>query len=443
MKKHLPVVLSLLLLAMVFPSAAVAEQMEQIVLEASLIKGRDPNQNVVQDYGDILWTELLIQEFEKRHPHIKVEIVPGDIAQVTVAIAGGIGPDLVNGAGSTFNAVGAQGGFLDLTPFLENDDASFLQNYWPPQMEAFQHEGRLFALPDYLGTVAMFYNVDIFDNFGIAPPSPHLSDNTMDWDGFEDMLKKLTRDMTGDGVPDVYGLQKSVGNDRMGFWMLAGGAEYYVDGDRNKSALDSNEAIAALEYLARLRWESGVMRPGGVPQTWLNGGVAIEEGGSWLLTRRLGADGTGALKVPFRWNVFPVPMNPSGNRATLATTDGWAINKNTKHPEAAYELLKFLTGPEANEIRAKYVALQPAHREVIPEYINLMRALNREASEVDVHVFTDAAPYAYPQMFYSDQAMADSLMRAATIAIFDNMEPVRSTWLDTIRRLNSHLATQQ
>lgn len=439
MKRSYLVLLTLLILGVMSTSVLA----EQIVLEAALIKGRDPNQNVVQDYGDIVWTELIIQEFEKRHPHIKVNIVPGDIAQITVAIAAGIGPDLVNGAGTTFNDLGRQGGFLDLTPFLEQDDTSFLQNYWPPQMEAFKHEGRLFALPDYLGTIAMYYNVDLFDSFGIAPPSTNLYENNMDWDEFELMLQKLTRDIDGDGTTDVYGLQKSVGNDRIMFWMLAAGAEYYVDGNPSMSALDSDEAISALEYLAKLRWESRVMRPGGVPQTWNNGGVAIEEGGSWLIARRLGVDSTGSAKTPFRWNVFPVPIGPSGERTSLATTDGWAINRNTKHPEAAYELLKFLAGPEANEIRARYVALQPAHREVIPEYISLMQALNTDARQLNVHVFTDIAPFAYPQAFYSDQSRADQLFREATIAIFDNQQPVASTWQETIRRLNAHLSTSE
>lgn len=426
-----------LLLAAAGPSALA----EQIVLEAALIKGRDPFQNVVQDYGDIVWTELIIREFEKRYPNIKVNIVPGDINQIAIAIASGIGPDLVNGAGTTFNALGRQGAFLDLTPFLENDDASFLDNYWPRQMEAFMHEGRLFALPDYLGTLAMYYNVELFERFGVAPPSANLFENNMDWGEFEELLKKLTRDIDGDGVTDVYGFQKSVSLDRIMYWMIAAGAEYYVNGDPSVSALDSEEAIRALEYLANLRWDAGVMRPGGVPQLFENGGVAVEEGGSWLIARRLGIDSTGAAKIPFRWNVFPVPIGPSGQRATLATTDGWAINKNTDHPEAAYLLLKFLAGPEANEIRAKYVALQPAHREVIPEYISLMQSLNSEARYLNVNAFTDVAPWAYPQPFYTDQAAADRFIREATVAIFDNHQPVASTWRETIRRLNAHLSS--
>lgn len=414
------------------PSAA-----EKITLQVSLITGRDPNVNIVQDYGDILWTELLKQEFNKLYPDIELEFVMGDISKIAVAIAGGVGPDLVNGHGSPFRNLGIHGGFLDLTPFLADEDPGFLSNYWAPQLSAFQYDGGIFALPDYLGTMAMYYNVNLFQNAGINPPSPILSENRMDWDEFADIVRKLTIDFDGDGVIDQYGMMKGFEDDRVGYWLLAAGAEYYDPENPNLSALGSEAAIHALEYLQTLRFDYNAVRPLGAPQNWDNGGVAIQEEGSWLLVRRLGYDSTGAPKVPFEWNVFPMPIGPSGQRATLATTDGWAINRNTKYPEAAYAALKFLTGPVANEIRAKYVGLQPAHREVIPSYIGLMREINRDVYHIDVHVFTDAASYAYPQYFYPEQGVVHDVFNEAYRAIFVYKQPVRSTWLDAIRRVNA------
>lgn len=421
-----------------FLLSSIAVQAKPVKLVASLIKGRDPNVNVVQDYGNVSWTNLIADEFHERYPNYEVEFISGDIAKETVAIAAGIGSDLINGAGTAFYSLGQNGGFLDLNPYLQKEKSDFLSSYWGPQMEAFQSEGRLFALPDYLGTMAIYYNVDLFNNAGVAAPSA--TQGSMDWDQFESLVKRLTRDFDGDGSIDQYGLMKGMNGDRMGYWLQAAGAEYYEGGSRTKSALGSNEAIVALEYLQRLRWEVRGIRPGGVKQVWDNSGVAMEEGGSWLLTRRLGLKNDGTPKVPFNWNVFPMPKGPA-RITSLATTDGWAINKNTKHPEAAYELLKFLAGPEANRIRAQYVALQPAHRQVVPEYLRLMQRLNRDARSVNVHVFTDASPYAHPQMLYADQKTADSILNAAYSAIFDKNQPARSVWLEAVERLNVSLAS--
>jgi multiple sugar transport system substrate-binding protein len=425
------------LLTGAFVLSAGAVSAEPVTLVASLIKGRDPSVNVVQDYGNVSWTELISQAFNKQYPEYQVKFITGDIAKETVAIAAGIGSDLINGAGTAFYSLGQNGGFIDITPYIQKENSSFLNSYWAPQMEAFRSEGRLFALPDYLGTMALYYNIDIFNNAGI--PAQSTAQGSMDWDKFETLVKRLTRDLDGDGKIDQYGLMKGLSGDRMGFWLQAAGAEFYEAGSRKKSALGSEAAIKALEYIQRLRWESNAIRPGGVKQLWDNGGVAIEEGGSWLLTRRLGLQKTGAPKIPFAWNVMPLPKGPARS-TSLATTDGWAINRNTKHPEAAYALLKFLAGPEANRIRAQYVALQPAHRQVVPEYIRLMQVLNRDAKSVDVQIFTEAAPFAYPQMLYADQKTADTVLNAAYNAILEKNQPARSVWLEAVERLNKSLA---
>ena len=73
------------------------------------------------------------------------------------------------------------------------------------------------------------------------------------------------------------------------------------------------------------------------------------------------------------------------------------------------------------------MALQPAHRDAVPEYIGLMQELNRDVADVNVHVFTDADP-AHPQLLYA-QTSPTGYGQAYT-RIFDNRAggPCGPTW---------------
>lgn len=98
-------------------------------------------------------------------------------------------------------------------------------------------------------------------------------------------------------------------------------------------------------------------------------------------------------------------------------------------------------GPEASAILAKYLALQPAHRNVVPEYISLMRELNWDAYDIHVHVVTDAGPYAYPQTLYADQTTASGLLNETYKKMFDRNMPVGTVWPEMVERLNRILAS--
>lgn len=428
-----------LLVMAVWPVTA---QEERITLEVVLTAGRNPHVNVVQDYGDVSWTQILTETFQEQYPHVDVQFRTGSTEQVTVMIASGIGPDIINGGHTSFVNLGRNGAFIDLNPLLARDGIDYVadQTYWPPQWEAFQYNGEQFALPQYLGTVAMMYNADLFAEAGVADPNPNLDENTMDWDEFESIARKLTQDVAGNRVPDVWGFNKTLRTNRVYFWMKAAGAEFYGNDEHTVSTLDSPEAMEALDYLRGLRWDAQVMPPPGVSPSWSQGEVAIMEQGSWALVDYLGSGSDGTSKIAFDWNVFPMPKGPSGERVTMATIDGYAINKNTEHLEEAYALLRFLTGPEANAIKAKYLALQPAHRDVVPDYIGLMRDMNRQAYDVNVHVFTDAGPYAHPQLLYSQQDVVNGMLNEAYTNIFDHNEPIGTVWPETIERMNRVLA---
>ena len=164
-------------------------------------------------------------------------------------------------------------------------------------------------------------------------PRPDQGPTSIPWTGTgSSNRQKSLKDLTGDGVPDVWGFQKWMNQpDRLHYWLAAAGSDFYGNEDKTVSTMDNPQAIQAIEFLRSLRWDARAVAPPGVEPSFIAGQAAIWEDGSWRLVEMLGRAKDGYPKVSFEWNVFPMPIGPSGKRYTLATTDGYAINRNTKH----------------------------------------------------------------------------------------------------------------
>ena len=68
----------------------------------------------------------------------------------------------------------------------------------------------------------------------------------------------------------------------------------------------------------------------------------------------------------------PFPAGPA-RKVTLATTDGFAIYAGTEHPEAAWELVKFLISKDYGRAMARAHLLQPARASLVEEWVSLVR----------------------------------------------------------------------
>jgi len=84
-----------------------------------------------------------------------------------------------------------------------------------------------------------------------------------------------------------------------------------------------------------------------------------------------------------------MPAGPA-RRVTLATTDGFGIYAGTKHPDAAWELLKFLISKDYGRAMAKANFLQPARASLVDEWVAFIREeFPEKAKDVDIAAFAD------------------------------------------------------
>jgi multiple sugar transport system substrate-binding protein len=359
---------------------------------SQLIASTDqPLQLVYQDWRTD-WFPPMVQEmlvkFNSTHPEINVFYVPDpvDVEQsLLVDLQTGTGPDVFAACCSFFPILAQEGQTLDLRPYVEKYlDRTLIEDWDPAQYNSlFTSDGRQYGLPKYHGALALYYNKDLFDQYGVDYP-----DDSWNQDDYLEAMKRLTHDRDGDGKIDLWGSMIDVSWDRIQVHVNAWGGNFVDPKDSHISRMSEPEALAAMEWLRARMWDDHVMasfldvQNMGTRQAFVAGKVAMTEDGSWALKDILaGAD--------FRIGVAPMPAGPA-QRVTLTTTDGFGIYANTRHPQQAWELLQFLISEDYSLAMARANFLQPARASLVDEWDQIIRKeFPEKTKDMNLAVFAD------------------------------------------------------
>ena len=234
---------------------------------------------------------------------------------------------------------------LDVTDYVRRDAAEIgLDDFFPEIRAAMQHQGRYYMMPEYMNLSMLYYNRRMFAEAGLAEP-------TADWT-WDDLVKngQLLTHRGVDGQPDIWGASRM--EHWWGEWLIyvrqAGGKPFTEDG--RHCLLDSPEAIAGLKFYEEKSSKYHYSAPTGFEPVngFVNQRVAMIVGGHvnyWLNYNQMpGLD----------WDVQLLPAGPATRSGGELAMAGYSISKTCKHPEEAWQLMKFLSRPAAvSEIVAR------------------------------------------------------------------------------------------
>ena len=361
----------------------------------------------------------MLEEFHATHPNIRVLYVPDpdDLEDsMLLDMQAGTAPDVFQGCCTFFPIWAQEGHTLDLRPYVEADlDQAIIEEWDPAQHQSFfTKDGQQYGLPKYHGALALYYNKDLFDEYGVDYP-----DETWDHDDYLAAMKQLTHDRDGDGRTDLWGSMIDISWDRIQVHVNAWGGHLVDPDDSTKCGMADPEAMAAMEWIRARMWDDKVMPTvldvQNLPtrEAFIAGRVSMVEDGSWALKDILaGAD--------FRVGVAPFPAGPAG-RATLATTDGFGIYAGTKHPDEAWELLKFLIGKDYGRAMARPNFLQPARASLVDDWVKFIREeFPEQAKDIDIAAFADGhiKGYSVTAEIFNDMVEAKRLAYDAWDQLF-------------------------
>lgn len=329
-----------------------------------------------------------IPEFERQNPDIKIELIhvaPAEAHQkYLLAFASNLDIDVLwTNPNENLQHYMTRGWLMPLDELVEKVRLD-LGDFYPSVVDLARWEGSLYGIPyAALPAPALIYNPHHFDQAGLAYPHA-------DWtytDEFLDAARKLTRDVSGDGIPDIYGFSRPVYGDTLTILAAFGGGVLSNDG--TEILVDRPETIEALQFLDSMVNEYRVMRPEISTAPFRAGQQSMVFDAYWTLPAYVNnmAEGT--------WRVTLPPQGPAG-RYTVFYNGYYSIARNSANPEAAMRWIQHLVSEEVGKdwIRANLNPTAHGRVNTDPEFM----ATPHHRAWVDLYEIPPV-PYTMPPNF--------------------------------------------
>jgi multiple sugar transport system substrate-binding protein len=293
-------------------------------------------------------TQKLVEAFEKKHPNIKVKYkeMPTDTGvshdqYVTMLSAQSSEIDVFD-LDVIWPAEFAQAGYVqDLDRFIQRDNIDMSQ-YIQGAVEAGNFNGKQWAMPKFIDAGLLYYRKDIVKE----PPKT--------WDELIELAKKHKGEK---GTKSGFVMQAAQYEGLVcNFIEFAGSYGGRILDEKGNVVINSPETVKGLEKMIE------VVKSGAVPGNIL----AIKE----PETHQMYKEGESVLarNWPYMFAIVQNPDEskivdkvavaplPKGDKESAAALGGWmiGINKYSKNKEAAWEFVKFVSGPEGQKISALY-----------------------------------------------------------------------------------------
>lgn len=316
------------------------------------------------DPAELKSQQAIVDTFHASNPKITVNVTVSDWDaywdKLQTGLAGGAAPDVFAMDGPLFPDYQSRDVLLDLKPYVDRDAFDLTQLVEQGVADFTTSDGGQYGLPRDLNTIVLFYNKTMFDAAGVAYP-----DDSWDWDKLVEVGKQLTKDVDGDGTVDQWGFYTET-TDMENYWsslVWQNGGEI-INADKTKTLLGTPEAAGGIQFLQDLIWKEKIMAdPALFAETgdaFEQGKAAMEANGSWLVPTHTAA----SQELGFTFGIAPLPAGPAG-RYTSVNPTGAVVYQGSKAPDAAWEFVKYLASPGAQEQLMQLHASLPVSKEVL------------------------------------------------------------------------------
>ncbi len=288
---------------------------------------------------DTLLQEV-INDFQAKFPNIKVkyEPVPAEYpTKLQTDIAAGNVADVFYVDSMMAPDLMSRDVLLELDGYMSEAGVK-AEDFYPSLIQAFQYQGKTYGLPKDFSTLAMVYDQDAFTEAGItAPPTT--------WDELRAAAEKLKETFGGPRIVIPADVARY-----FAFHYAAGAT--VLNPEATEVTIDSPEAQQALEFYYGLYQDDVATTPADAGAEWPGDALAKDLGdlvfeGNWVFPFLQ------SNAPDLKFGIAEMPQGPGG-KATLAFTVCYCVFKGTEVPQAAWELVNYLTGPEG---MAKWTSL--------------------------------------------------------------------------------------
>lgn len=272
------------------------------------------------------------------------------ITKLLASFAGNISPDLFYSMTGRDRLFISKGVFQPLNKFITGPDGIDLKDFNQTLIkEQLSRDGSIYALPQTNNTLALYYSKDLFQQAGIPFPS---ETEPMTWEQYRDIAVKLTKDTDGDGQLDLFGCAPGFDGVQPSYYFYvlneSFGARAYNDAG-SEAHFDRQETVDAVLFLHSLIHEYHCAP---TPD------VAQQAGAFVFPANRMGMLINGPWTAydlqqtapDFNFGVAPLPYRKGYPRRNMIGGTAIGISSQTKNPESAWKVLKFLVSPDFEKL---------------------------------------------------------------------------------------------
>jgi len=366
-----------------------------------------------------------LNKFSQLHPniHINWSPIPGDYpTKMRANVASGTVPDVFYLTPDMSSEYIGANKVLNLSPYMARDHVS-PSDYYTSLINPFTcKSGQIYGIPKDWNTLGIFYNKQMFQAAGLAAPTASWT-----WADMQNDAQKLTKN--AGTQQSVYGITLDNSTSRWGAFLFANGGSI-LNTAGTQSTFTNQAAIQSLQFYTSFQKNNTGTRPGNVGSTWAGdafgkGRAAMAMEGGWLIPYM-------AQTYPnIQYDIAPLPVAPTGKRADLIYTNAWAAYSGTKHADAAWQLIKYMTGSvvQTSQLHAGF-ALPTLKSLANDSYFS---------QNPGVKVMFDAASYGYADYYGpQDQAIHADLDNAIEEVLL-NKQDVPTALNAAASKVNSQL----
>ena len=359
-----------------------------------------PNGTIAFNRTTVSLYQAALRPFYAKNPGVRVRVVQTLWGANVQAILGGTGADIVSDNYPPPYIAAGGDLLLDLDGYIKRDNVDVTR--WSPgqiaSYTAVAPDRRLHMLPGYFSPLVYAVRLQDFADAGVAPPDPAWT-----YQEFAAAAKRMTR---VSGGKKRYGAVVEWFTDRIGeaTWPFFAFGQGMLDAS-GRSVLSSPANVAAGQYLYEQLFWPGFAATRNQLGPWYGTPEFVDD----LVTMQLSWDGLVLDNAQryrgFQWDYYPPPVFPQGPTC-MGTDDFYAIAATTRHPEAAWALLKFLTYDAGSSgwqhSLMKIGLLQPSLNALWDQWIATVQAVAPPLKAKNLQYFKEMAVSgrAFPEQFY-------------------------------------------
>ncbi|MDD4301179.1 MAG: sugar ABC transporter substrate-binding protein [Sphaerochaeta sp.] len=301
------------------------------------------------DIASTTYYEPLITAYEAANPDVKIEMLDLGSADfmtmLQTQLSGGDSSiDIVTIKDIPgYNNLVKRNLLMDLNPMIASEGVDL--SLYGGTTDQISVDGKLYGIPFRSDFWIVYYNKELFDNAGVAYPT-----NDMTFAEFDALARKMT---SGMGANKVYGAHYHTWRSAVQLFGILDGKNTIVDG--------TYDFLAPYYEMVLGQQRDGIVQDYATLKTssthysgvFYNNSVAMMNMGSWFIATLIDQIAQGKTECS-EWGLVKYPHAEGvAPGTTLGTITSIGVSNASKKKDAAFDFVKFVTGPEGAQIIAK------------------------------------------------------------------------------------------